>query len=178
MLQSGMASPRKPFVRALGELTRHAIDPMAAKAGFGQSDILVNWPEIAGERLAAVSEPQRLQWPVRAPNRPPDAPMDPANLVVLVEGAFALEVQHVAPLLIERINARLGWRCVGRLVIRQGPVRRRARGRVKPPPPPAAALAAAEDAVADVADENLRQALARLGARALTARTTDKATEK
>ena len=167
-----MAKSFKP--RALGELTRHAIDPMAAKAGFGQSDILVNWPEIAGARLAAVSEPQRLQWPVRAPNRPPDAPMEPATLVIQVEGAFALEVQHVAPLLIERMNARLGWRCVGRIVIRQGPVRRRAKGRAKPPPPPAAAVHEAESAVADIGDERLREALTGLGARAFSTPPTEK----
>lgn len=169
-----MAKSFKPFTRALGELTRHAIDPMAAKAGFGQSDILVNWPEIAGARLAAVSEPQRLQWPVRAPNRPPDTPSDPATLVIQAEGAFALELQHVAPLLIERINARLGWRCVGRIVIRQGPVRRRAKGRAKPPPPAADAVRAAESAVAGVVDPGLREALARLGARAFSSPPTEK----
>jgi len=39
-----MPPPRKPVLKSLGDLTRHAIDPMAAKAGFGQSDILMNWP--------------------------------------------------------------------------------------------------------------------------------------
>lgn len=168
-----MTASRQSFARPLGELTRHAIDPMAAKAGFGQSDILVHWVEIAGERLAAVSEPKRLQWPPRAPNRPADAPPDPAVLVLQVEGAFALEAQHLAPLLVERINARLGWRCVGRILLRQGPVRRRPIGRVKPPPPSAAAVAAAACAVADVLDDGLRDALVRLGARALTVEPTE-----
>ena len=53
----------------------------------------------------------------------PDARPEPATLVVRVESAFALELQHLAPLLIERINAHYGWRCVGRLVLKQGPVR-------------------------------------------------------
>ncbi len=167
-----MAFPKKHYPRALGDLTRHAIDPMAAKAGFGQSDILVNWQQIAGERLAAVSEPQRLQWPVRAPNRPPDTPPEPANLVVQVEGAFALEIQHAAPLIIDRINARLGWRCIGRIVIRQGPVRRRASKRVPVPPPQAEIIAKASAAVAGVTDDGLRDALTRLGARALAAKPT------
>ena len=99
-----------------------------------------------------------------------DAPPDPAVLVLQVEGAFALEAQHLAPLLVARINARLGWRCVGRILLRQGPVRRRPIGRVKPPPPSAAAVAAAACAVADVLDDGLRDALVRLGARALTVR--------
>ncbi len=169
-----MAPPRKPFVRALGDLTRHAIDPMAAKAGFGQSDILVNWQEIAGERLASVSEPQRLQWQARAPNRPPDQPPDPANLVLQVEGAFALEFQHVAPLIIERINARLGWRCVGRIIIRQGPVRRRTQKRKPPLPPAPEFIDAAAKIASGVEDDALRAALTRLGARALSEKTAQK----
>ncbi len=165
---------QKPGLRSLGDLTRHAINPVAAKAGFGQSDILVHWEEIAGARLAAVCEPQRLQWPVRAPNRPPDAPPDPASLVVMVEGAFALEVQHLAPIIVERINTRLGWKCVGRLILRQGPVRRRTLARERPAPPPPHAESAAAAACANIENDGLRSALVRLGARALA----DKPTQK
>ena len=57
--------------------------------------------------------------------RDPDARPEPATLVVRVESAFALEMQHLAPIVIERVNAHYGWRCVGRLVLKQGPVRRR-----------------------------------------------------
>ncbi|MBM3608116.1 MAG: DUF721 domain-containing protein [Alphaproteobacteria bacterium] len=152
---------------SLAELTRDAINPAAAKLGFGESDILLHWQDIAGERLAAVCEPLRLQWPTRAPNRPPDTLPEPATLVLQVEGAFALEAQHLAPLLIERVNARLGWKCVGRISLRQGPVRRRAQGRGKPLPPGADAVAAAQAATQNIADEDLRAALVRLGARAL-----------
>lgn len=165
--------PKKPRrSRSLAELTRDAINPAAAKLGFGEADVLLHWNEIAGERLAAVCEPLRLQWPVRAPNRPPDAPPEPATLILQVEGAFALEAQHLAPLLIERVNARLGWKCIGRISLRQGPVRRRARGRGRPLPPPPEAVDAAKAAAQDIADEGLREALVRLGARALAGKTT------
>jgi len=153
-------------------LTRDAINPAAAKLGFGEADILLNWNEIAGERLAAVCEPLRLQWPVRAPNRAPDAPPEPAALILQVEGAFALEAQHLAPLLIERVNARLGWKCVGRISLRQGPVRRRAKGRGRALPPPPEAVQAAQEAAQDIADKGLREALVRLGARALAGKST------
>ncbi|HEY8578713.1 MAG TPA: DciA family protein, partial [Beijerinckiaceae bacterium] len=112
-----MRSPRKPIrARPLADLVGEALDPIVAKQGFGESDVILNWDDIVGPRLAAVSEPQKLQWPPRPPGRLPDAPPEPASLIVRVEGAFALEMQHVAPILIERVNARLGWRCVGRLV--------------------------------------------------------------
>ena len=44
--------------------------------------------------------------------------------MIRVESAFALELQHLAPVVIERVNAYYGWRCIGKLVLKQGPVRR------------------------------------------------------
>ncbi len=163
--------------RALGELTPALIDPATAKLGFGESDIVLHWPEIAGERLAAVSEPEKLQWPVRPKNPAADAASEPAALVLKVEGAFAIEVQHLAPVLIERINARLGWRCVSRILLRQGPVRRRAPGRAKVPPPSPQARQAAEQLTRDIEADDLRAALNRLGARALVSKASGKAQE-
>ena len=77
---------------------------------------------------------------------------------------FALEVQHLAPIIIERVNARYGWRCIGRLTFRQGPVGRD-RG-PKParhdPSPELVAKTAAE--LGSFENAGLRDALARLGA--------------
>src|SRR5438270_388996 len=78
------------------------------------------WPEIVGERLAKVCEPISLEW-ARGPRTGEDE-RQPATLVVRVEGAFGLEVQHLAPALLERINSHFGWRCAGKLAIRQGRV--------------------------------------------------------
>ena len=121
-----------------------------------------------GERLAAVTEPMKLQWPSRGPKRSPDEAAEPATLILRVEGAFAIEVQHLAPLLCERINGRLGWRCVGKIALRQGPIERRATGRARAAQPPAEAVAAASKLSEGIADEGLREALTRLGARVLT----------
>ncbi|WP_374544902.1 DUF721 domain-containing protein [Rhodoblastus sp.] len=151
----------------LADLVGAAVDPVLAKQGFGESSLILHWDDIVGERFAACSEPIKLQWPPRPPKRPPDAPIEPATLVLRVAGAMALEVQYAAPVLVERVNAHLGWRAVGRLAIRQGPLSRAGRA-AKKPPPDAAALARAEQAAQGLADENLRQAMVRLGARALT----------
>lgn len=163
--------------RALGELAPSLIDNATAKLGFGESDIVLHWADIAGERLAPVSQPEKLQWPVRPKNPPAETAPEPAALILKVEGAFAIEVQHLAPVLIERINARLGWRCVARILIRQGPVRRRAAGRAKAAPPSPQAREAAEQATRGIQPENLRAALNRLGARALTGKDAGKAQE-
>ena len=156
---------RRSYARPLADLISGTLDPLLAKQGFGAADIVLNWDEIAGERLAAVTEPIKLQWPTRAPLRSPDAPAEPATLILRVVGAFALEVQHLAPVLCERVNAHLGWRCIGRIAIRQGPLERlrkprRAALRIDP-----AAAERAHSETQGIEDEGLRRALDRLGSR-------------
>jgi hypothetical protein len=119
-----MKPPRKSWARPLADLVAGALDPVVAKQGFGQSDVILNWDDIVGARLAAVCEPIRLQWPVRPKNAPPQRAPEPATLILRVESGFALELQHMAGLLIERVNTRLGWRCVGKISLRQGPLPR------------------------------------------------------
>ena len=83
--------------------------------------------------------------------------------VLRVESAFALDVQHMLPVLIERINVRYGWRCVEKIVLKQGPVEHKVR--VQPVASPnAETIHAAEARVGAVEDEGLRAALVKWGA--------------
>jgi len=169
-----MAPPRPTNRRnsvPLADLVGGALGPALARQGFGEADLILHWEDIVGARLAQWSEPIKLQWPPRGPRRAPDAGAEPATLVVRVEGAFALELQHLAPIVVERVNAHLGWRCVGRLALRQGPLERSRRPPRKPAAPSPAARAAAARAVEGIADPGLRDALARLGAGVLSTRT-------
>jgi hypothetical protein len=154
-----MAKPK-----SVSELLDSCLGPALAAQGFAAADVVVAWPEIVGDRLARFSQPLRIDWPRGARARGRDERPEPATLVVRVEGAFAIELQHLAPVVIERVNAYYGWRCIGRLVLKQGPVRRRAAG-VAPPDDPLPADAAARIAAATggIAAEDLRDALARLG---------------
>lgn len=154
--------PFKRVTRPLAELVDACIAPALAAQGFAASDIVVGWPEIVGERLAPYCEPVKVQWPRRTGG--PDLPPEPATLIVRVESAFALEVQHLAPIIIERVNARYGWRCIGRLSFRQAPVGRdRARKEVRFQPS-AEKVAAKAAELGSFENEGLRQALAELGA--------------
>ncbi len=171
-----MKTPFKPpFKRkasgvALADLIGAAINPLLAKQGFGESSLIMDWPDIVGERLASRTEPLRLQWPTRAPNRSPDAPPEPATLIMRVEGAFAIEVQHLSAVIIDRVNAHLGWRCVGRLAIRQAPLEGRPDRDKRPKIDPvreALAGKQAESVTQSVADPDLRAALTRLGTKVL-----------
>lgn len=154
---------RRP--RPLADLLDHCLGPSLAAQGFASADIIAAWPEIVGERLAGFTQPLKIEWKRRPPPAPGQraARPEPATLVVRVESAFALEMQHIAPQVAERINAHYGWRCVGRIVLKQGPVRRAGRAL-----PPARPLSDAERervgaAVEGIAEERLKAALDRLG---------------
>ena len=82
--------------------------------------------------------------------------------MVRVEGAFALEMQQLGPLVLERVNTHLGWRAVGKLVLKQGPVEAPVPKAPPPPPDPAIVRQVARQ-VANIADPELRAALERLG---------------
>jgi hypothetical protein len=148
--------------RPLADLVGAAMDPVLARHGFSESDIVLYWDDIVGERLAAMSEPVKLRWPPPRTHR--TAVAEPATLVVRVEGGFALEMQHLTDVVIERVNAHVGWRCVGRVALKQGPLTRRPRDARPRTVPSAAARAAAEAHVRGIGEPDLQQALARLGA--------------
>ena len=147
-------------VKPLAELIEGCIGPAFAAQGFASTDILAAWPDIVGERLARFCRPSKLEWPKRK-RRTDDAP-DSGTLVVRVEGVFAIELQHLAPVVIQRINAHYGWACVGRIVLQQDRVGRSARR------PPAATVDPARrgeiaPAVSTIEHDGLRDALDRLG---------------
>src|SRR5579871_5005528 len=124
---------RAPRLVKLADAVAPCIEPAVAKQGFAAADIVMNWADIVGARLAKVCEPIRMQRP---PRQRDGAPRSGATLVVRVEGAFAVEVQHLASVLIERVNARLGWRCVEKIALRQGPVAAHQTSARRPGPAP------------------------------------------
>lgn len=146
--------------KPLAELIDDCIAPALAAQGFAGRAVVSLWPEIVGERLSQRSRPLKIDWPKRRPA--PGERADPATLVVRVEGSFALEMQQLGPIVLDRVNTHLGWRAVGKLVIKQGPVA------APPQPPKPAPLALSEreaiaQKVAVVEDPGLRDALLRLG---------------
>ena len=108
--------------KPLAEFTPGLVAEALAARGLGETSLIADWPAIVGETLARHARPIELQWPPRAAKRDPDAPAAPATLVLRVESAFALEAQHSASVIIARVNAHLGWRCVHKIAFRQGPL--------------------------------------------------------
>jgi hypothetical protein len=157
-----MQNPR-PRPRPLGDLLDACLAPALRAQGFASADIIAAWPEIVGERLSGFTQPVKIEWKRKPAGADPSARPEPSTLVIRVESAFAIEVQHLAPVIVERVNAHYGWRCVGRLVLKQGPVRR-----PETKAPRVQSLDPAErervgKAVEPIVEEELRSALDRLG---------------
>jgi hypothetical protein len=150
--------PRKSYPRPLADLLNRCLGAAFARQGFASTDIVTHWPDIVGPEIAAHAEPVKLKWPRGGEDAP-----EPATLVLRVEGPVAIEIQHLSPVVVERVNRFFGWRAVDRIAIRQAPLAGRAR---RPPPPAPSAEEVAEVAASlpDIADDSLRAALARLGA--------------
>lgn len=132
------------------------LDPAARRRGFAEASLLADWATIVGPAIARRCQPVRVD---HAPGR-----RGAGTLLLQANGAAALEIQHAAPQLLERINAYFGHRAIRQLRLVQMPLP----PVPAPPPPRLRAVSADEEArlaagVATVADDGLRAALLGLG---------------
>jgi hypothetical protein len=154
-----MNKPGPISAKPLSLLLSDVFSDAYAKQGFAARELVTRWAEIAGADVARHSEPLKMQWP-----RPVEGqPQEPATLVLRVEGPAALEIQHKSDAILERVNRYFGWHAVGRLALRQAPLSRRDRPRPQRPPD-AKEVETVAKTLSAVEDEELRAALARLGA--------------
>lgn len=152
-----MNKPRR--ARSLSELAGATLGEAFAKQGFASRELVTRWSDIAGAEIAAHAEPIKMQWPRNGGAEG----QEPATLVLRVEGPVSVEIQHLSNVIIERVNRFFGWQAVGRIALRQAPLQRR-----KPKPAPRSVDAEATARIAatlpQIENDDLRQALARLGA--------------
>jgi hypothetical protein len=147
-------APRQNRARAAGEMVG-AIGGMAFKRfGFVQGAVVSRWPEIVGERYAKVSAPESIRFP---PGR-----KDGGTLTLVVEGAHAPLLQHLAPMIVERVNRFFGHPAVARLQFRQG---RMPRAEKRPPPTPAPAPRELGPGLREIGDPELKAVLESLAGR-------------
>ena len=152
----GNGGPRGPL--ALSALVGRVLDPLSAKRGFANAELIAAWPQIAGPRYAETTQPESIAWP-----RGPGA-QDGGTLTLRVEPSVALYLQHETGQLLERVNGFLGFAAVRRVRIIQKPLERTPRKRVAEAP----VLTVSEEAeleqtVAGIDHDGLRDALKRLG---------------
>ncbi len=128
----------RPLSQLLPPVTRAAYKRRSPAA----ASLMADWANIVGPRLAAETAPRRLSG---------------TQLTIACSGPMAMELAHLAPVLIERINTASGRRIVERLRFVQDFT-------APPPLPEPAPQAAAPTPIEDLPAGELNDALARLRA--------------
>ena len=151
-----MARTKRRPPKRLADLVGRIIDPVAAKRGFTTADLFSAWPDIVGPSFADCTIPERISWP-------PHDPDLPGVLALRVDGPVSVLIQHELDQIIERVNAFMGYRAVGRIRLVQGPV-----ARSGSPDPDEAAMSPEKEmwldlALEDLDGERLRSVLEKLG---------------
>lgn len=106
---------RSYVTQALGKSISRLTKTTYGKRGFADGEILRHWSNIVGDLLAKASLPEKIIYPN---NKNGDGTL---HLRVGNPG-LALDIQHMEPTILERINAHFGYRAVGRLKIIQAPL--------------------------------------------------------
>ncbi len=148
-------SRRNKSLRAVAAEADRVTAPIRQKRGLAEAALMSDWPDIIGTALAAECMPLRIARGADGAG---------GTLHIRVSGALALELQHLQPQVIERINGYFGYQAIARIALQQGPVRERKPPTGAPAAPPSeedAAILAAQ--LEGVADEDLRRALEALG---------------
>ena len=110
--ESKQDAPRRGYARSAGDLVGEVAGTTFKRFGFIQGAVVSRWAEIVGERYAKVSTPESIRFP--------GGKKSGGTLTLSVEGAHAPLIQHLAPLIIERVNRFFGYEAVDKIAFRQG----------------------------------------------------------
>ena len=105
-------APRQGRARAAGELALDIGGLAFKRFGFVQGAVVSRWTEIVGERYARVSTPESIRFPAGRKAG--------GTLTLAVDGAHAPLIQHLAPMIAERVNLFFGYDAVAKIAFRQG----------------------------------------------------------
>jgi hypothetical protein len=157
----GAFRPRGGRAKTVSEMIPDVGRAAFRRFGFVQSSVVSRWKEIVGEKYALVSAPESIRFPM--------GKRAEGTLTLTIARAHAPMMQHVEPVIIERVNRFFGYTAVTRIVLRPGDIARIA------PTKPKADLSPVPielgDSLRAIADPELKAVLESL-ARGVAAQTT------
>ncbi len=139
------------FAKSLKSCVDPLVRPVFKAQGLAASKLIAEWEQLVGKELAAHTMPLKLSF---AKDKNADG-----TLTIACSGAHALTLQHMQPVLIERIASYFGYRAVARIQIEQRPMTAPAPAKKTPQ---RAAKVVDSSGIANVEDEELRTALSGL----------------
>ncbi|MDZ4391859.1 DUF721 domain-containing protein [Cypionkella sp.] len=153
---------------ATSGLLKDQIRKVGESRGFAIARLLTHWPEIAGEDMARITRPVKVGYGREGMG---------ASLTLLTTGPNAPIIEMQKEKLRERVNAVYGYAAISRILITQTAAVGFAEGQAEfahapkaPPAPDPAILAEAARTAAPIQNDDLRQALERLGQNILNRR--------
>jgi len=149
-----------PGPKAIAEFSRKLAKNHLGKRGFAEASLVTNWAEIVGTAQALGSMPLKIAFPR-------EERTGGVLHVRVSTGGLATEFQYRKELIVARVNSHFGYGAVADLRITQGHVPPRApkpAAQTAPVLPPDQELSL-QERLAVVEDEEIREALARLGRR-------------
>jgi hypothetical protein len=142
----------------LPALTKTAFRNTMGGRGFAEAGLITEWASIVGNDVARMSRPSQLSFP-RGERKG-------GVLTIECGGAAALELQHLKPQILDRINSHFGYAALAELRFKQGSTLAKARSRSgsrDSRPPSAAEIAETSAAVEALPEGGIKASLLRLG---------------
>lgn len=155
--RTGLRKGNRRFrVQRLANLLPKEARRVFRQFGFAESAIITRWHEVVGAELSRYSMPLTLKFP--------RGKRVGGTLQIRVDGPVATELQHLEPVLVEKINTFYGYGAVAKIAISQGPVNRpKTRARKKESYVAPEAEIEVHNLVDHTHDDALKEALENLG---------------
>src|SRR5690348_11908689 len=136
-------------------LTRTAFRNTLGGRGFAEAGLITEWAAIVGADIARMSRPVQLAFP-RGERKG-------GVLTVACGGAAALELQHLKPQILDRVNTHFGYGAVSEIRFKQGEAVRRNPRRSESRKPTETETAAVTASVSSMPEGAVKDSLMRLG---------------
>lgn len=97
------------FPKTLERCIEPLMKPVLKTQGLAGSKIISDWASIVGPELARRSVPEKLSFPAGKKSG--------GTLMISVENGFATELQHMQPIILERLASYFGYKAIVKLGI-------------------------------------------------------------
>ncbi len=105
---------RRAYSRTLSDIIPKIAATSIKKRGFIEARIITDWRMIVGSAIASVSLPFKMIYPKNQNKH--------ATLHIKVAGAWALELSHMEPIIIDKISTYIGYKAVDKIRLIQAPL--------------------------------------------------------
>jgi hypothetical protein len=99
------------FAKPIHEFVAEISKPAIAKKGFVHARLITHWSEIIGASMAEYCFPQEVTFPAGKRSN--------GLLTIATDSGHALEIQHLTPILLEKMAVYFGYRAIERIRIVQ-----------------------------------------------------------